>query len=461
MLLLTLILSFLQTLLLQTSDSTSVVVNKITIEGNKKTKERIIFRELDFKQNDTLIVSNLPKTIELNKRKLVNTNLFVSVDIKTKIVSDNKIDVAIVLQEQWFLIPYPLFQLADRNFNEWWDRGRDFNRTVYGFDLNHTNFRGRAEKLYLHIENGFTRRIDFSYRIPYIDKAQKTGIGISFSYGNSKNVAFQSLNDTLNYIRNEKKPLKNRYAVSAYIKKRYHFYDNHSLEIAYIKNQVADTVAQLNPNYFSQKSTNQQLSTIGYFFTYDNRDNVAYPLAGNRYEFGIRKYGLLATDNLNQLDIGFGVSTHKQIYKKLFFGSSIRGKISTQNQYTYNNIRALGYDNNLVRGFELYVIDGNSFFLSRNTIRYELLNKILQLNFLKVKQINKIPLGIYPNYSFDYGYVNNKFTEINYSKLANKSIYGFGFGLDIVTYYNLVARFNYMTNSLKESRFVFNIGRDF
>lgn len=462
MLFLTLILSFFQTLIPNHSaDSSVVIIKNIAIDGNKKTKERIIFRELDFKVNDTLNIRVLNETLERNKRKLVNTNLFVSVACKATHLSENEIEVQIHLQEQWFLMPYPLFQLADRNFNEWWSRGRDFNRTVYGLDINHTNFRGRAEKLFFHVENGFTRRFDFSYRIPYIDKAQKTGIGVLFSYGTSKNVAYRSFNDTLNYARDDKKSLKNRYLAAASIKKRFHFYDNHTVELNFVKNIVEDTIIKLNPNYFQFNELEQQYFSLGYFFTYDNRDNVSYPLLGKRFDFGIKKIGLSNKDDLNYLETGIGLSYHHQLYKKLYLGHTIKGRFSSQTANIYNNNRGLGYGNDLVRGFELYVIDGNAHFLSRNTLRYELLNKTLHLKFLKYKQINKIPLAIYPNYSFDIGYIQNKNSEINYSKLANSTLYSYGFGLDLVTYYNVVARFNYMSNSLNQTRFVFNIGREF
>ena len=49
----------------------------------------------------------------------------------------------------------------------------------------------------------------------------------------------------------------------------------------------------------------------------------------------------------------------------------------------------------------------------------------------------------------------------NKSQLSNRSIYGAGFGLDFVTYYNMVVRFNYTFNDRKEKGFVFGIGREF
>ena len=72
-----------------------------------------------------------------------------------------------------------------------------------------------------------------------------------------------------------------------------------------------------------------------------------------------------------------------------------------------------------------------------------------------------MPAGVYPNIFIDYGYVNNTYIIENRSKLSNRLIYGAGFGLDFVTYYNMVIRFNYAINDRKERNFVFGIGREF
>jgi hemolysin activation/secretion protein len=94
-------------------------------------------------------------------------------------------------------------------------------------------------------------------------------------------------------------------------------------------------------------------------------------------------------------------------------------------------------------------------------LKFQLVNSKIHLKFLKIKQFNTIPIGIYPNIFIDYGYVQNSLATENKSKLANKSIYGGGFGLDFVTYYNMVIHLSYVLNDRKERNFVFSIGREF
>ncbi|MCU0469376.1 MAG: BamA/TamA family outer membrane protein [Arcicella sp.] len=442
------------------TDST-LLIKQINISGNHKTNEKIILRELDFVAGDSIKQKDIEKKLDLTQRKLVNTNLFISVEVKSEQVAEKQIVINIKLLEQWYILGYPIFQIVDRNYAEWWQRGASLSRTTYGVNLLHNNFRGRAEKINLRLETGFTQRVDIAYQIPYIDKAQKTGIGFSVSYITNKNIAFKSLNDTLFFYKSETKMMRKRFTAAMYLRKRYGFYDTHTLELRYSNNSIDDTIARLNPSYFLDGRTAQKYAQLSYYFNYDFRDNVAYPLRGRRYEFFINKLGLLPSDDINQLDITGAYSWYKPLTKKLFYGVNLKAKISFPERQPFFNTRGLGYFGDLVRGYELYVVDGSSYFLARNNLRYQLLNSKIHLKFLKIKQFNTIPIGIYPNVFMDYGYVKNNYTVENNSRLANRSIYGGGFGLDLVTYYNLVVRFSYVMNDRQERNFVFNIGREF
>ena len=130
-----LLLAFLFTLFVhhpqsQSADSV-IVIKQINISGNKKTKESIILRELDLVVGDSIKKEDLEKRLDLNRRKIINTNLFVTVEVKLTQIIDNQVVIDIKLQEQWFLLGYPIFQIIDRNYAEWWQRGADLNRTTY------------------------------------------------------------------------------------------------------------------------------------------------------------------------------------------------------------------------------------------------------------------------------------------------------------------------------------------
>jgi hemolysin activation/secretion protein len=79
----------------------------------------------------------------------------------------------------------------------------------------------------------------------------------------------------------------------------------------------------------------------------------------------------------------------------------------------------------------------------RSNVKYQLVKP----NVKKVKEgqeknkFKNLQYAFYLNAFADAGYVVNKFTENN--PLNNKMLYSWGLGLDFVTYYDMVFRFEY------------------
>ena len=131
-------------LLTDSLGSTSVQIDKVFIIGFKKTKEHIIRRELSIIDGQYLSRAELEEAITADKRKLVNTSLFLSVDINVIELSEEKVDIIIRVSERWYFFPIPIFNLADRNFTEWWvNQNADLSRVDWGIKLRHFNFIGR------------------------------------------------------------------------------------------------------------------------------------------------------------------------------------------------------------------------------------------------------------------------------------------------------------------------------
>ncbi len=156
-------------------------INRIFIIGNRITKESIILRELSFKTGDIVYSEDLPGILEVDKKKLINTRLFNQVDIRTLELQPDKIDLLIDINERWYTFPTVIFELADRNFNEWWENyNRDFNRVNYGVRLYQYNMRGRNETLRFTAQLGFQRKL--VYPIAYlisIENKNKDWLSIS------------------------------------------------------------------------------------------------------------------------------------------------------------------------------------------------------------------------------------------------------------------------------------------
>ena len=103
-----------------------------------------------------------------------------------------------------------------------------------------------------------------------------------------------------------------------------------------------------------------------------------------------------------------------------------------------------------MRGYELYVMDGQSYALFKSNVHFQLFNgNRISLPFIPKEQFSETLLRVYAGAHFDVGYVDDRlYFRVN--PLNNEWQYGGGIGLDFVTYYDLVLRVEYSRNKLGE-----------
>ena len=124
-----------------------VRVNSIYIIGNEKTEKEIILRELDFVTNYSYDWETFLGILKADQQKIFNLRLFNEVEITPLRTSPEEVEVLIAVKERWYILPSVIFELADRNFAEWWtNQERDWSRVNYGLKINHANVGGRNEK---------------------------------------------------------------------------------------------------------------------------------------------------------------------------------------------------------------------------------------------------------------------------------------------------------------------------
>ncbi len=433
-------------------------INKIEVTGNTKTKEGIILRELTFKLGDTLSAVEIEKAIEKSKQNLTNTNLFLTLSILYN-TNGQTTDIFIVVKERWYMVVLPEVYLADRSFNEWWyERNRDLTRLTYGISGKHFNLSGNNDQLKLKAMGGFIPYFELSYAKPYIDKRKRIGIRAGIFYSTQRTMAFRTWNDKLDFFISEKQMRERKGAVFEFRLRNalYHF---HSINLSYTNTSLADTIIKLNPNYFGKNTVKQEVFNFTYEYRFDQRDNRQYPLSGKLLYTQLSNFYVRGGYNQTNL---FGLYSYfRPLHKSLFFESSARLKVSSPRKQYYPLISGLGFSNNLVRGYELYVIDGQHYGLWKNTLKYELLKKEFNLKkFIKLSQFSTLPLAIYPNAYLDFGYIKNYYPIYSNSKLSNKLLKGGGLGLDIVTWYNSNVKMYYSINQMGEKKFFFGISRD-
>ncbi len=455
---------FLSSVNAQTDSSAQYRITDITISGNKKTKDKIIVRELVKKKNDTLTLRDLPAVIKRSEFNIFNTQLFIFDSIVPTINEQEKtINLSIKVKERWYIWPLPYVEFLDRNVNAWWQT-RDLNRLNYGFALMLDNFTGVKDRLILIAKTGYADQLGFNYRVPYLNKKQKLGGYIQGLYTEYNKLQFITQNSKQQFITSAKEHLRTEKSTKLGLFYRPHLFLQHSFDLYYYNITISDSVRKLNPNYFFNNSRLTEYVGIQYKFTFDDRDNKIYPLRGTMLEGTLIKDGFEVQDNspLNTVQGILTVKNYFPIGKRLNFANQLKGRyLNSTQQLPFAFNQAFGYLN-YIRGYEYYVIDGQNYFLMKNSLRFQLIRKTFREvgTLKKMSPFSTIPFSAYLNLFYDGGYVKEDYYK-NTNILANSWQHGYGIGLDLVSYYDLVLRLEYTINKQNQSGFYIHLTSGF
>jgi len=431
-------------------DSSLVRISAINIAGNKKTKGYIIVREMQIHLGDSIRKDRLEAALQQARNQIYNTNLFTEVKVDSTYQPDGSLAVNVGVHEKWYIYPTPQFQLADRSFNDWIrNHNASLDRVIYGAKFAHYNFSGRRDQLRVYLLNGYARNVSVSYSNPYANKALNRGIGVATGFTQNREVAVKTgYNNKQLLFRNEKGFVRNSFAASAAISRRNGFFRTRSLGIGINYINVADTIIKrYNPEYFNSSKHYQLFPTFSYNFRYINTNNNNYPLKGKSVGGSISKTGLGFKGGINNLNFAMDFSRYFTHSHNFYSAIQLSGFIRLPFEQAYINRRAMGFGGFYLRGLEDYVIDG----VAAGLAKYTFSKKIIAFNIpvpFHIRALPVVPIKIFAKTYADAGYA---YTKDKYdTRLNNKFLYSGGFGIDILTLYDINIKLEYSFNQLGE-----------
>lgn len=433
-----------------------VLVDSISISGLKKTKPRIVFRELRFKIGDTISLENLTDLMEESEFLLMNTYLFNGVKIyfKNWEGNTNKIHFQIDVIESWYLYPIPVFELADRNFNVWWtEQGRSLSRVNIGLEFAHLNFTGGNDRLKVGFKYGYTQSLSMSYRIPFINKAQTIGFNTSFTFRRNRELNYLSIDNRQEFYQEDNNFVFQKYQGLLALIYRPKLRVFHELTLGYTNDQIASIISEdLNPVFFSNRDNLQNFFQLGYQMRIDYRDLRAYPWSGYQFTGSLIKDGLGVFSDRNALTLNLGYDQYVPFTSKVSVGLQSKVKwsvIRDQQSYQYN--RGLGFGGDYLRGYEFYIVDGLDMGYLRSSLRFNVFNAELQFGrIVPLEAFRYMPIRLFFSVNNDFGMVNDPFSG-DLNPLSNKLLWGRGIGLDVLLFNNKLIQIQYSFNDLREN----------
>lgn len=438
-----------------------VIIDTITLEGNRKTKPGLILRELEFKPGDSLPADKLAETLERNRLRLMNLSLFNYSELRVDTLPPgNRLALHFRFVEMWYLYPIPLFELADRNFNVWWTEfNRSLKRVNYGISWTHLNLSGHADVLRLNLNFGYSNRYEVVYERPWLNRRQTLGFRVAAGFSRNHELAYSTGgNKPLFYKNTEEWMLTRRYA-NLSLNWRPKLLTTHSFTLEYHHNRVADSIAaEVNPDYFLHGRTDQRHFSLIYRFLVDRRDIRPYPLSGWLTALDLRQNGLLPGDDLHLFRATGELKKYFSFNRRLSLETIVKGRfVLPRRKPPYYNNQAMGYGNDLVRGYEFFVMDGMDYGLLRTSFHLELFNRTFHLGkYMPLNAFRTLPLKVYLAINNDTGYANDPYYGAG-NPLSNRWLYGYGVGIDIIAFYDKVAKLEWSWKAPGGGGFFLNI----
>ncbi len=436
------------------------VVGKISINGNRVTRSYVILRELSFRTGDSLTLQELVNAFRAAHDRLVNTHLFNEVVIYLQRFDGQTAEVAIDVKERWYIFPLPYVKPVDRNLAAWAQKDYSLSRLNYGAKFADYNFSGRGDNLTVWLITGYERELQLYYNLRNADRSQKHGFGFGLNYSELSEVDALTVNNAQEFINSDTIAYAGKYLSKTLAFSARYFYRprlkvRHTVNLNIMSRSIDSAVTVWDPNYFSNGARKVIYPELVYTFNYTDVDYVSYPLNGVIFETALTRRGI--DRNMNFWQVSTRLTRSWPLGYKLWFGVQNINVLKLPLSQPFYNQGLLGYADLYLRGLDRYVVDGTAGGVLRNTLFRELFN--WDLPFRHKASYSRLPVRIYATAFTDYGYAYNQDFKAN--SLVNRMLYTGGFGIDLVTLYDLSFKLDYSFNQLGQNGLFLHIRNDF
>lgn len=406
------------------------IVGAIIIGGNDHTKEFVILREMSL-QPGMVITQQL---LEYDQNRIYSLGLFNRVQITPISAESARADLHIEVSERWYLFPYPIFGLKDR----------DWGKAFYGAGVVHNNFRGRNEKLFGSFALGYDPSFSAAYRNSFLDAAGMYSIDGRITYNRVRNKSLQARQTTGDFE-------EHHYMVALSIGRRIGI--AHLFWFGGAFEEVR--VGEYAPNRTLSLDGIDRYPSVTFGFMYDTRDLREYPSHGSYRRFSATKLGIpgdlldlvrYAGDLRQFLEVTTGLGVAGRVFTDLVAG----GRTPLYNRVYF------GY-NERIRGHFSEVMEGENILGASAEFHLTLLEPRYGVIGFLPREFSVWRFGVNAAIFADAGTVWFRDEPLALDDVAK----GYGVGLHILLPYSFVVRVEYGWNEARRGEFIFDVGSSF
>jgi outer membrane protein assembly factor BamA len=427
------------------------IVKEVVIHNNEKTKSWIILRELLIKAGDT-IQSDMALKLKRSQENLYNTRLFNEVRVIDTVINNSTV-IFVDVQERWYFWPYLILEHADRNLATF-IRSEEWDRINYGVMLIKHNFRGRKEDLGFKFRLGFRQQFGLNYFIPMINKnRQRLGLFFDVSLFRQKSFFYNIQDFRYQYY---------DFGHYGYIEERFKgglvFRPSHNIQHYIVATthhfNVNDTLPQINRSLFGKETTTNDWFLFDYVFEHTTLDYIKYPTSGHSFLFSLAVGTDFQENRWENMQTNYQV--HFPLQNRLTYSTAVFGEYFFENPPPVGLRRSIG-NNYYFRGYEDDVWHARGSLGNRQQLSWNFLRKRkFHIQNISAKKFNKPFVSLYATAFSDIGVVGGV-------PPGHRNIFlmSAGTGIDLVSYYDLVFRFESVVNLDKKYWFNIHMGTVF
>jgi outer membrane protein assembly factor BamA len=405
----------------------SVVIDAVVIDGNGRTKDFVILREMSLRPGEP--VSD--ERIAFDEKRIYSLGLFNEVQISAESTGTRTARLKVHVHERWYLFPYPIFGIRDR----------DWSKVFYGVGVLHNNFRGRNEKLIASLILGYNPSVNLTYRNPFLsdDGSHFFETGVGYSQVRNRSVLAQGTGENFD---------EQHFGGSATSGMRFGIAHTVWLSLGYTLVDIPD----VTPAKTLDPDGSDAFPVFGAGYSFDTRDLREYPGAGSYVRFAVTKSGFpsgtvdlmrYAGDLRQFVRLGGGFVAAGRIFTDLAAAGPTPG---------YNRV-FFGYGER-IRGHFKEVFEGESIFGATAELHLPLLEpRYFRVGFLP-KEFSVWRFGIVAAAFADAGTVWFRSMPV----ALDRFLRGYGIGLHFLLPYSFVLRAEYAINEVRKGEFIFDVG---
>ncbi len=406
------------------------VVGKIMVTGNTHTKDFVVTREMSLKPGTRIT----HRMLEYDQNRIFSLRLFNQVQLKVLPLADSLAVVLVDLNERWYVFPFPIFGIKDR----------DWAKVYYGFGVLHDNFRGRNEKVYTTFVFGFDPSMRLTYRNPFLDEEGSSFIEMSFGFNKVQNRSLRAQQGIENFDERH---------IGGFVTLGKRFGIAHTMWVSGGYESVATPDVAPAKTLSPDGTDRYPVGGIGY--SYDTRDFTEYPHYGSFARVTITKFGLPGISHNVVRYAGDG-RTFCSMTSNLILGAKMFTNLAAAGPTPNYNRVYFGYGER-IRGHFTEVMEGEDMLGASAELRYIALAPIFfRVGFLP-SEFSVWRFGVAVTAFGDAGTVWFRGDPLALDQVVR----GYGVGLNFLLPYSTVIRVEYAWNESRRGEYIFDLGAPF